>query len=206
MRALVIVDVQNDFCPGGALQVPKGDEIVPVINRIIDDYDVVVASKDWHPANHNGFAVNQGQEPFTKGVVGGKPDTLWPAHCVQDTEGAEFHADLDLEGVAIFRKGMDPDAHPYSGFYGILEGDGPNRVPVSPAFTMSEFLRDMGVDEVDVCGLTMGICALETAIDAVNDGFTVRFRVDASRALSPQAADEAMAKMHANDIEIIGTE
>src|SRR5690349_443619 len=119
MKALILVDIQNDFCPGGALAVPEGDCVVPIINRLQTDYDLAVATQDWHPANHRSFAANHpGRAVGDQIELAGLPQILWPVHCVQESPGAEFHPALNLDCVArVFRKGMDPAIDSYSGFF-----------------------------------------------------------------------------------------
>ncbi|MFZ2864349.1 MAG: nicotinamidase/pyrazinamidase, partial [Ignavibacteriaceae bacterium] len=121
MKALIIIDIQNDFLPGGALAVNKGDEVIPVINKLQgnDYFDLIAATQDWHPQNHGSFASNHpGKKQFDKTLLGGLEQILWPDHCVQETSGAEFSAKLDTKKIeAIFRKGMDPDIDSYSGFF-----------------------------------------------------------------------------------------
>ena len=119
MKALIIVDVQNDFCPGGALPVPEGDRVVEVINRIQPGFDLVVATQDWHPADHGSFAANHpGRRPGEQIELAGLPQILWPVHCVQDTPGAELHPGLDRSRIArVFHKGTDPSVDSYSGFF-----------------------------------------------------------------------------------------
>ncbi|MFH1924742.1 MAG: isochorismatase family protein, partial [Planctomycetota bacterium] len=119
MNALVIVDVQNDFCPGGSLAVPEGDRVVPVINRLQARFDLVVATQDWHPPNHGSFAANhEGKKPGEVVDLGGLEQILWPVHCVEDTAGAAFHRDLDQARILrVFRKGTGPAIDSYSGFF-----------------------------------------------------------------------------------------
>jgi nicotinamidase/pyrazinamidase len=119
MKTLIIVDVQNDFMPGGRLEVPESNRIIPVINRIQNYYDLIVATQDWHPINHKSFASNHPvRKPFDTIMLNGIKQTLWPDHCVQGSEGAAFHPGLETNRIsAIFRKGMDPEIDSYSGFY-----------------------------------------------------------------------------------------
>src|SRR5262245_10608254 len=119
MRALVLVDLQYDFCPGGALAVAHGDETIPVAQRLMPKFDTIVATQDWHPANHGSFAVNQpGRKPYELAELAGLPQVLWPAHCVQGTRGAELHAGLDRARITeVFRKGTDPTIDSYSAFF-----------------------------------------------------------------------------------------
>ncbi|MHC4199536.1 MAG: bifunctional nicotinamidase/pyrazinamidase, partial [Planctomycetota bacterium] len=119
MRALILVDLQNDFCPGGGLAVPEGDRVIPVANGLVPAFDLVVATQDWHPADHGSFASNhEGKKPGDVIDLGGLEQILWPDHCVQGTPGAEFHPDLERGRIAeVFRKGTDPAVDSYSAFF-----------------------------------------------------------------------------------------
>lgn len=165
-NALILVDIQNDFCPGGALPVPKGDDVVAVANeeKVSGKYDLVIATQDWHPNDHGSFASTQHQPLFSTGELGGLPQVMWPDHCVWNTKGAEFHPKLDLNGVTIFRKGTDPNIDSYSGFFdnGRKKGTG-----------LTKYLRNLGVTSVSVMGLATDYCVKATAIDAINEGFEV---------------------------------
>ena len=176
MKTLVIVDVQNDFVPGGALEVPFGDEVVGVINTIQEHFDLVVATQDWHPANHVSFASNhRGRQPFDIIDLFGEEQVLWPDHCVQGTPGAMFHPGLDtLRVSAIFRKGMNPEVDSYSGFYD-------NRRIISTG--LSGYLKEKGSGDLYFCGLAADICVLYTMLDALREGFSATLIEDASRPL-----------------------
>ncbi len=180
MKALLLVDIQNDFLPGGALAVPKGDAIVPVVNQIAEDYPLVAATQDWHPPGHLSFASShQGQESFEKIELEGLEQTLWPDHCVWDTEGAAFAGELNTGPIsAIFRKGMDPHVDSYSGFY-----DNGKRHRTG----LAEFLRAHNVDAVDIAGLAAEVCVTYTARDAAELGFAVTVLANATRALDNNA-------------------
>lgn len=163
MKCLIIVDMQYDFLPGGALPVAGGDALIPVINRLQPDYELVVATQDWHPADHKSFASqHEGKKPFE--VIEWKDDrqTLWPDHCVQGTHGAELHPGLDQHRIeAIFRKGMNTEIDSYSGFFdnGHLKSTG-----------LGDYLKGRGVTEVHVCGLAADFCVYFTALDALELG------------------------------------
>jgi nicotinamidase/pyrazinamidase len=176
MKTLIIVDTQNDFMPGGALQVPNGDAIVSIINTIAGKFDLVIATQDWHPENHLSFASNHAtKKPFDKIELGGIEQILWPDHCVQGSIGAEFHAKLDLRYVeAIFRKGMVAEIDSYSGFFdnGHLKSTG-----------LAGYLRDKGATELFLCGLAADFCVYYTIRDAMKEGFSVTLIEDATRAL-----------------------
>ena len=182
MRALIVVDVQNDFCPGGALAVAKGDEVVPVINKLLPNFDIVVFTMDWHKADNVGFASQYpGFAPFQTGPDG--KETLWPDHCVQNTEGAKLHPGLDLsrckKDFYIIKKGMD--SHPYSAFAQFPENvDGDEAFP-----ELVTLLDSKGVTEIFVCGLATDYCVKETAIDAASlFGYDTTVVIDACRGIS----------------------
>jgi len=164
MKALVIVDVQNDFMPGGPLAVPQGDMIVPLINNLQKYYDLVVATQDWHPGNHISFASNhENMKPFDVIEVNGISQILWPDHCIQGTFGAELYKGLDTSRIsAIFRKGMDPFVDSYSGFYD-------NGHSISTG--LSAYLRHKGISETYYCGLAADYCVYYTTLDSLAEGF-----------------------------------
>jgi nicotinamidase/pyrazinamidase len=182
MNALIIVDVQNDFCPDGALPVPQGDSIVEVINRIQPGFDLVVATQDWHPADHGSFAANHpGRRPGEQVDLAGLPQILWPVHCVQGTPGAELHPGLDRSRIArVFPKGTDPSVDSYSGFF-----DNGRRSSTG----LGEYLNQQGVTDVYVCGLATDYCVKATALDAVGLGFKTFLIEDACRGVELQAGD-----------------
>ena len=187
MKALVIVDVQLDFLPGGALAVPNGDEIIPVINELQQYVDLVVATQDWHPAGHKSFAsVHPGKKPFEMIELEGLEQVLWPNHCVQGSEGAGFAPDLNMNHVeAIFRKGMETGIDSYSGFY-----DNGHR----KATGMGAYLKGRGVTEIWVCGLASDYCVYFTALDGLELGFKTTLIEDASRPID--AASFELKKEH----------
>jgi nicotinamidase/pyrazinamidase len=164
MKALIIVDVQNDFLPGGALEVAHGDEIIEQINRILPKYEIVVATQDWHPANHKSFASSHVEHNVFDVIEwNGYQQTLWPNHCVQGTPGAEFSSLLDINRIqAIFRKGMDKKVDSYSGFYDNLK---------SHSTGLDGFLKSKKIDEVHICGLAADFCVYFTAMDALELGY-----------------------------------
>lgn len=163
MRCLIIVDLQYDFLPGGALPVSGGDTLIPVINQLQGNYELVVATQDWHPGNHKSFASqHERKKPFDVIEWRGNRQTLWPDHCVQGTHGAAIHEGIDQHRIeAIFRKGLDPEIDSYSGFFdnGHLRSTG-----------MGDYLKGRGVDEVHVCGLAADFCVYFTALDALGLG------------------------------------
>jgi nicotinamidase/pyrazinamidase len=202
MKALLLVDIQNGFCPGGNLAVPHGDEVVPLANRLIEDggYDVIVASQDWHPANHGSFASQHpGRKPFEMGELSGQPQVLWPDHCVQETADAEFHPDLNLDAVDyIQQKGDNPAVDSYSAF----------RDNDQAALTgLAGYLKAQQVTELDVCGLATDYCVKFSALDALDmlPDVKVCFIEDASRGIDPDGVKAAIEEMRARGIGIISS-
>jgi len=188
MKALLLIDVQNDFVPGGALAVPEGEQIIPLLNQLQPSFDLVVATQDWHPQTHKSFASNhEGQQVFNKIELHGLEQVLWPDHCVQGTPGAELHKGLDTSRVeAIFRKGTNPEIDSYSGFY----DNGHQK-----ATGLVDYLRGKGVTQVYVAGLAGDYCVYFSAKDAVQAGFDTYLLEDASRAISPEGFEQAKADL-----------
>ncbi len=182
MNALILVDLQNDFTPSGALPVPEGDSIVPLINQLQQKFDLVVATQDWHPSDHQSFAVQQeGRQPGELIDLHGIPQVLWPIHCVQETEGAQFISNLDQSRVkGVFRKGQNPRIDSYSGFF-----DNDHQSSTG----MGEYLREQGVDEVFVVGLATYYCVRFTAADAAELGFRTIVISDATRGVNLMTGD-----------------
>ncbi len=180
-RALIVVDPQNDFCPGGSLAVKDGDQIVPVINKLTksDMYDLVIFTKDWHPANMKAFASqHKGKNVFDTYInSNGDTDVLWPDHCVAGTQGAEFHKDIDfnIPNLYIFKKGTEVNSHPYSGFGDLYHFD---------SSSLLEFLGQKGITDVDICGLATDYCVRDTAIDSVRHRFNTTVIMDGVRAIA----------------------
>ena len=195
--ALVIVDVQNDFCPGGALAVPDGDAVVAVINGLMDRADLVVATQDWHPADHGSFASHHpGKRAYDTVQLGGIVQVLWPDHCVQGTAGAELRADLDVDRIArVFRKGMDPTVDSYSGFF-----DNARRRSTG----LGDWLREQRVEAVRVAGLATDYCVQYTALDAVSLGFSTTVFPQACRGIDvpPGGVAAAFEKMRQAGVRI----
>ena len=196
--ALIIVDVQNDFIPGGALAVKEGDQVVPVINSLHRKFETVVVTQDFHPANHGSFAVNHpGRKPGEFIDLNGLTQILWPVHCVQGSKGAEFCKDLKKESwVGTFQKGMNPDVDSYSGFY-----DNARRGDTG----LGDFLKKKGIKTVFVAGLALDYCVKFTALDAISLGFETYLIVDATRAvnLQPTDGDLAIQEMESGGVKII---
>jgi nicotinamidase/pyrazinamidase len=198
MKTLIIVDVQNDFCSGGALPVPDGQQVVPVISRVMARFDLVVATQDWHPADHGSFAVNHpGRRPGEQIELDGLPQVLWPAHCVQGTPGAELHPGLDRSRIArVFRKGTNARIDSYSGFF-----DNGRRSSTG----LGEYLKAQGAGEVYVAGLATDYCVKATAIDAVGLGLPTRLIEDACRGIELRPGDvrQAIAQMRQQGIVVV---
>jgi nicotinamidase/pyrazinamidase len=198
MRALILVDLQNDFCPGGALAVPRGDETIEIAQRMFPHFRTVVATQDWHPPNHGSFAVNH---PGTKvGEVidlDGLPQVLWPVHCVQNTKGAELHPGLDRSKIMdVVHKGTDPQIDSYSGFF-----DNGHRKPTG----LANWLHERWIKQVYVMGLATDYCVKHTALDARQLGFDVWLIEDGCRAIDLQRGDgeRAIAAMRGAGIGVI---
>jgi nicotinamidase/pyrazinamidase len=183
--SLLIVDVQNDFCPGGLLAVPGGDEVVPVINRVSGLFPNVVATADWHPPGHVSFASRHGKEPFATIRLGGAEQVLWPDHCVRGTSGAEFHPALDLRPVTlVLRKGSKAELDSYSAFF---END--RTTPTGLEF----YLKGLGIERVFVCGLALDVCVFYTLCDARRIGFDAYLLEDACRGVDRPEGNAARA-------------
>jgi nicotinamidase/pyrazinamidase len=185
---LIVVDVQNDFCPGGALAVPRGDEVVPIINRLAARFRNVVLTQDWHPPGHFSFAsTHPGKKPFETIAAAYGPQVLWPDHCVRDTPGAEFHGALHIPHAAlVLRKGMVTAVDSYSAFY---ENDR------STLTGLSGYLRARGLSRVFLAGLAFDFCVRYSAEDAQREGFTVFVVEDACRSID---VDDSMAATRAS--------
>ena len=197
MNTLLIIDMQNDFCPGGSLAVAGGFDIVPVINRLQPLFGLVVATKDWHPKDHSSFAVNHGRQPYETIELNGMTQVLWPAHCVQGTPGADYAPGLDTKRIAtVFQKGIDPAIDSYSGFF----DNGHKR-----ATGLGDYLKQQGVNDVCVVGLATDYCVKWTALDAKQLGFKTSVILDACRGvnLKPGDVDRAVEEMKAAGITVV---
>lgn len=197
-NALILVDLQNDFMPGGALAVAEGDLVVPIANELEPLFDLVVATQDWHPADHGSFASQHpGEKPGDVITLNGLEQVLWPDHCVQGSLGAEFHRDLELDSFDhVVRKGTDPAIDSYSAFFD-------NRHLKSTGLDV--YLRDYGVKEVFLAGLATDYCVLYSALDAVRLGFETTVIVDATRGveLRPGDVDRAVDAMRLAGVRIV---
>lgn len=190
-QALIVIDVQNDFCPGGALAVAGGDQIIARINRLMTEFATVVLTQDWHPGDHASFAANHpGAQPFSLTQMPYGPQVLWPVHCVQGTKGAAFHADLQTDlGQMIIRKGFRPQIDSYSAFF---END--QTTPTG----LEGYLRTRGVSAVTLVGLATDYCVAYSALDAARLGFQATVLQDACRAIDMNGSlADATAQMQA---------
>jgi nicotinamidase/pyrazinamidase len=200
MKALLLIDIQKDFCKGGALEVPNGDEVVPVANEWINKFNaengIIVATQDWHPKNHKSFASNNpGKNLFELTELNGLPQVMWPDHCVEYTTGAEFHDDL-LPIPFVFCKGEDPEVDSYSGFF-----DNGKRNKTQ----LDSFLRERGVDELVILGLATDYCVKFTVLDALELGYKVIVPVGGCRAVNMPngSGDAAIQEMKTKGANII---
>tara|TARA_R110002094_G_scaffold16487_9_gene28035 strand:- start:262 stop:855 length:594 start_codon:yes stop_codon:yes gene_type:complete len=176
MHALIIIDVQNDFCPGGALAVGEGDQIVPGINALMNDFDAVILTQDWHPAGHSSFAsAHPGHAPYDMIDMPYGPQVLWPDHCIQGSMGARFHMDLHRDRAdLIIRKGYNPAIDSYSAFF---END--QKTPTG----LEGYLRTRGLETLTMVGLALDFCVNYSAVDAARLGFDVTVRQELCRAI-----------------------
>jgi nicotinamidase/pyrazinamidase len=201
MKALILVDIQNDFVPGGALSVPEGDQIVPTVNQLQSGFDLVVATQDWHPANHGSFAANYpGRLPGDFINLNGLPQILWPTHCVQGTPGADFVPGLQrTKWDRVFVKGTDPEVDSYSGFF----DNGHRR-----ATGLADYLREKGVTDLYVAGLATDYCVKFTVLDALKLGFKTHLIEDACRGvnLHPGDARRAVDEMKNAGVVVVASD
>jgi nicotinamidase/pyrazinamidase len=195
---LVIVDVQNDFCPGGALAVPRGDEIVPAVNRLAAEFAHVVLTQDWHPRGHASFAGSHpGSQPFDTVEVSYGLQILWLDHCVQGTRGAEFHPDLEVpHAQLVLRKGFRAAIDSYSAFF---END--RRTPTG----LVAYLKERRLERITLCGLATDFCVFYSAIDGRQAGFEVTIATDACRGINVDGSlDRAMRSMKEAGVTLLG--
>ena len=198
MKALIIVDVQNDFLPGGALPVPCGDEIIPLVNDLQKQFELALATQDWHPADHGSFAANHpGKKPGDRIMLDGIEQILWPIHCVQNTPGAEFAPGFETKRLArVFRKGIDPRIDSYSTFF-----DNAHR----RATGLGDYLKQHRVTDVYFAGLALDYCVKYSVLDACQLGFNAHVIVDACRGidLTPGDVDLAIKEMKASGARVL---
>lgn len=182
-KALIVIDVQNDFCPGGALAVAGGDEIVAGINTLMGDFDTVILTQDWHPAGHSSFASShEGQNPMSVIEMPYGPQVLWPDHCIQGSAGAAFHKGLNTDGDLIIRKGFNPAIDSYSAFF---END--HTTPTG----LEGYLRTRGITDLVMVGLALDFCVNYSAVDAAKLGFNVTVKEELCRAIDFDGSLEA---------------
>ena len=196
MRALLLIDIQNDFLPGGRLAVPAGGEIIPLVNALQPQFDLVVATQDWHPAGHQSFASSHaGRAPFEQIDLHGLPQVLWPDHCLQAGEGATLAPALHTGRIeAIFRKGMNPEIDSYSAFF-----DNGHRKSTG----LADYLRGRGVTAVVLAGLAADYCVYYSALDALAAGFATTVLTDATRAISAGGWATAQADLIAQGARLL---
>jgi nicotinamidase/pyrazinamidase len=197
MNALLLIDIQNDFLPTGALPVPEGDRIVSIANALMAKFQHIIATQDWHPADHGSFAANHaGKKPGDVITLNGLPQILWPTHCVQNTAGADFASALDRTRITqIIQKGTDPAIDSYSGFF-----DNGHR----KSTPLHDYLRAQKIAHLHILGLATDYCVKFTALDARRLGYTVTLVEDACRGVNLQPTDvaNALAEMKAAGVEI----
>ncbi|KTC82990.1 bifunctional nicotinamidase/pyrazinamidase [Legionella brunensis] len=196
MKTLIILDVQNDFLPGGSLAVPNSEVIIPIINELQPHFDLVIATQDWHPPNHKSFASNHsGRSSFEKIFLNEVEQTLWPDHCVQGSHGAEFHPQLATQAIeAIFRKGTTADIDSYSGFY----DNGHDK-----STGLAGYLRAKGASQLYFCGLCADICVYYSIKDAVAEGFQCYLIEDATYPLDADAFQGIKKELLSKGVTII---
>lgn len=190
-EALVVIDVQNDFCPGGALAVADGDAVVPIINRLIGKFDHVILTQDWHPTGHSSFASSHpGATAFSNITMSYGEQTLWPDHCVQGTRGAEFHKDLVwTKAELVIRKGFRSEIDSYSAFF---ENDRKTMTG------LAGYLRERNITKVTLCGLATDYCVAFSALDAVKQGFETTVFLEACRGIDMNGSVAMMTKRMAD--------
>lgn len=199
-KALIIVDVQNDFCEGGALEVPRANEIIPYINLLMEknEYDQIILTQDWHPDNHKSFASSNGKKIGDTIILNGIPQFMWPDHCVQGTFGAEFHKDLNIEKVNhIIQKGTNIDFDSYSGF------QDNNQVVKTD---LDDYLKTHDIQLLEIVGLALDYCVKYTCLDAANLGYVTCLHFNGTRAVNanPDSGKNAIYEMAENTVTILG--
>lgn len=198
-KALIIVDVQNDFCENGALAVPNASEIIPYINLLTsqNEYDEVILTQDWHPANHKSFAENNGRQVGDSIILNGVPQFMWPNHCVQGTFGAEFHKDLNLDKVThIVQKGKNVEIDSYSGFQ-----DNNHFMKTD----LDDYLKSKNIQMVEIVGLALDYCVKFTALDAMQNGYLtcVHFKGTKAVNVKPENGKNAIFELLENNVSIL---
>lgn len=196
-EALIVIDIQNDFCPGGALAVNEGDQIIAGVNGLMPDFQTVVLTQDWHPAGHSSFASShQGAEVMSLIEMSYGPQVLWPDHCIQGTNGAEFHSDLDVNAAhMVVRKGFRPDIDSYSAFF---ENDH------TTSTGLDGYLKSRGVEKLHIVGLATDFCVNFSAVDGAKQGFDVSVELSLCRAIDFDGSlDAARAGMSQSGVSLI---
>lgn len=198
-KALIIVDVQNDFCEGGALAVPEANSIIPYINSLTQntDYDEIILTQDWHPANHKSFASNNGKKVGETITLNGGPQFMWPDHCVQGTFGAEFHPELDRSKVThIVQKGKNPEVDSYSGFQ-----DNSHFVKTD----LNDYLQYHDIRLVEIVGLALDYCVKYTCLDAVENGYITCLHFQGTKAVNvkPENGKDTIYQLIQNGVSIL---
>ena len=196
-KALIVIDVQNDFCPGGQLAVGDGAAVVAPINKMMSDFETVILTQDWHPADHLSFASNHGADPMTTTEMPYGTQVLWPDHCIQGSDGAAFHPELNtVRADMIIRKGYNRLIDSYSAFF---ENDQTTKTG------LSGYLRDRGITDLTFAGLALDFCVGWSALDARKEGFNASVQVDACRAIDFDGSlDAAITNMKTAGITLIG--
>ena len=197
MKALVVIDPQNDFCPGGALAVAEGDSIMQPINEMMGAFDLVILTQDWHPQGHSSFASSHdGAAPFSLTEMPYGPQVLWPDHCIQGSDGAAFHPALDtMRADVVIRKGSNPAVDSYSAFF---END------KATATGLAGLLRDRGCEDLTMVGLATDYCVAWSALDGVANGFRVEVRLPTCRAIDLDGSlDRSLADMRAAGVTLV---
>ncbi|AQY22781.1 bifunctional nicotinamidase/pyrazinamidase [Riemerella anatipestifer] len=199
-KALIVVDVQNDFCEGGALAVPNSNEIIPYINLLIEEnqYDKIIFTQDWHPANHKSFASNNDKKVGETISLNGVPQFMWPDHCVENSFGAEFHKDLDTSKIDyIVKKGKNPEIDSYSAFQ-----DNNHFMKTG----LADYLKEHDIQLVEIVGLALDYCIKYTCLDAVREGFLTCLHFNGTRAVNvkPENGRDAIYEMLENGVTILG--
>lgn len=199
-KALIVVDVQNDFCESGALEVPNANEIIPYINSLTQEnkYDQIIFTKDWHPKEHKSFAINNNKNVGETILLNGMSQFMWPAHCVQDTQGAEFHTELDIsKATHIVKKGQNVEIDNYSAFQ-----DNNHFMKTD----LEDFLKYNDIKLVEIVGLALEYCVKATCIDSVKAGFITFLHFNGTRAVNvkPENGKDAIYEMLQNGVNILG--
>lgn len=198
-KALIVVDIQNDFCKGGSLEVADGEKIIPYINHLMktNNYDEIILTQDFHPAEHKSFAVNNGKSVGEIIQLNGISQTMWPVHCVQGTSGVEFHPDLEQnKATYIIKKGMNPEIDSYSAFF-----DNQKLIDTG----LSNYLKSKNIETVEIVGLALDYCVKYTCIDAVLEGFKVVLHFKGTKAvnLHPDDAKNTVFELLEKGVSVI---